>query len=349
MTIPEKVLLLTDPNSDPDDLACMTVLSEMENRGFIKLCGAIASKGNFEIRERRAKFTAGALKLLGYHNIPVAVGCDYEMLLGMGDNTYCDKDEVRQLENMFPKVELKLYDAVSNILENNDNISFLVISPMAEAGWLIDNFQELAAKKIKKIIVMGGVNEQTLEPDGISHNTAVCPDGAKKLYRFALDFQIPLIVVPRETVYQVQVGHDFYDQLQENGGSLGKVMVLSNQKLLEMLWEDIHCGKYSHFDLRRFCKVFMGKDYQIKSGEIQPFEDFSDIWPKVRYFNLYDAVAALAMQEDLWLRGGYYQQLKPNQQVFVAKINDSDIIRKYLYDYIVETLVKLSLRSLSGN
>lgn len=332
----ENVLLITDPNSDPDDLACLVLLSRMVEEGKINLCGVIACKGKAETRQSRAKFSRAILSYLGLKEVPVAVGGDYVQRLGYGDDSFYLGLEVRQMLSETEDVDCSAIELTEAVLEKYDEVTLLIISPMNDVADFIAYNPKLFQEKVKKVVIMGGCKDETGCPDEKPYNNAVCFDAAFKLWQCATENNICIIWVPRESFYQVQVKRDFYDCLSLIPHLIARILLASNKKLLEMLWEDIHCGRFSHFDILRFAKVFLGEERNL----IKPQEDFSSVWQKIRYFNLYDPVAALVLDEKLFSKAGYFEPCRNNKNVLIAKIADADAIRARLYDGIIGQIEK---------
>lgn len=332
----ENVLLITDPNSDPDDLACMVLLSRMIEEGKINLCGVIACKGKAETRQLRAKFSRVILSCLGLKEIPVAVGGDYVRRPGYGDDSFYLGRKVRQMLSQTEDVDCSATELTEAVLGKHDEVTLLIISPMNDVADFIAYNPKLFQKKIKKIVIMGGCKDETGCPDEKPYNNAVCYEAAFTLWQFATANNIRLIWVPRESVYQAQVKRDFYDNLALIPHLIAQILLASNKKLLEMLWEDIHCGRFSHFDIMRFAKVFLGEE----RGLIKSQEDFSSVWPKIRFFNLYDPVAALALDEELFSKAGYFEPCRNNKNVLIAKISDAEAVRFRLYNGIIGQIEK---------
>ena len=332
----KNIFLITDPNSDPDDLACLILLKTMFEEQKINLVGVVAAKGNAEIREKRAKFAKAALNLLGWSDVPVAVGGEYSQKTGMNDNVFYSGKEVLSLISKPTKVYYDPIQMMSEIFKKHDKITLLIIAPMNDVADFISYYPTLFKEKIEKIVVMSGCKDEKGYPSAYPHNNAVCYEAAIKLWQFAVENNLPLIWVPRETVYDVQVTHDFYDALEKIQHPLAQILLYSNKKLLEALWEDIHCGRFSHFDIARFVKVFMGNSAQ----KVHAFEDFENVWPKICYFNLYDAVAALTLDEQIFGKAGYFDACSDNKNVLTAKVKEKTIIQRRLYGAIVGWLEK---------
>lgn len=333
----EDVFLITDPNSDPDDLACMILLRTLFEEQKINLAGVVASKGKAEIREARALFAKAVLNQLGWGNVPVAVGGEYKQKIGQGDNIFYYGNEVKQLLSKPLFIHHSPMKMMEEIFHQHDKLTLLIVAPMNDVADFISYNPTLFQEKINKIVIMGGCQDCRGYPANSSHNNAVCFDAAVKVWKFATENEIPLIWVSRETVYSAQVTHDFYDELEKIAHPLAQILLFSNKKLLEALWEDIHCGRFSHFDILRFAKVFMGENHE----EIHAFEDFSSVWAKVRYFNLYDAITALTLDQEVFAKSGHFETCSDNKNVLTAKIDAPDIVRNRLYQGIIGCLENL--------
>jgi hypothetical protein len=76
----ERLLLFTDPNKDPDDLALLLQLRELRDRGFVRVDGAILTTlGSYEVRMERARFAKGAMNWMGLNDAAIGVGANYPM------------------------------------------------------------------------------------------------------------------------------------------------------------------------------------------------------------------------------------------------------------------------------
>lgn len=336
--VKHNILLITDPNTDPDDLSAFVILSGLMREGKVNLCGVVTCKGDKDIREKRAKFTSGAFNLLGFPNVPVCCGGDYPKRDLHNDDTFCRYSLVKTLVSASGKIEDNPRKFISEILEQNDDVTLVVIGPMNDAADFVRYKPELFKDKVKKIVVMGNVKDESCRPCPMSYNNAVCYSAAETLYKFAVDNRVKMILVPRDTVYTVQIDKTFYDVLQSRNNVIANVLAASNKMLVSVLWEDIQRGLYSHFDVRRFAKVFIGENFTIRSRIISAHDDFENVWNKIKYFNLYDAVTSLAVDEDLFAKGGYYEAVNEKDQVYVAKISQPDVIKKILYSRIVDVL-----------
>lgn len=336
--VAHNVILITDPNSDPDDLASFVVLADLAKQKKIEILSVVTTAGCYEIRLKRAKFAQGAFAELGLKNIRVAAGIDYLIKDDIHENNYCDNAYEEKLFFQSTQLEDNALELMVDSLEKSQDktVTLLINAPMADAENLLNSAKDLCLKKLNQIVIMGGIEVEADEngihlPANKSYNNKVCFQASKKVFEFAQKHNVRLVLVPKETVYEVQVSKKFYDDLAFGNNAIGQSMYLANRCFIEFLWKTVKKGDYSHFDVKRFLKVFMGNDYKIRSRKVTAQSSFEDIWNNIRYFNLYDVLSALAVIEDEF-NGGYYERLHQDKNIFVAKVKDADILRGKMYE-----------------
>ena len=140
--------------------------------------------------------------------------------------------------------------------------------------------------------------------------------------------------MPKETVYEVQVDKSFYDEIKKCDNTICKCIVESNNAFLNRLWLDVQTNKYSHFDVKRFSKVFCGVENALQGDEC-----FEELWEQVKYFNLYDAIAVMALSEDLFEQFGFYEKISFEKEVYVAKIKDKAGMKNALVKLILKKII----------
>lgn len=341
----QKVILITDPNSDPDDLASFMVLADLYNKGKVELSAVVVTAGCREVREKRAKFTAAVFKRLGMNDVPIACGADYPLLNEEHENTFWENSAVDAF--LSESDELISNDAQSLMLDvlekaEDNSVSLLLNAPMADAENLIAADEVLCRRKLNKIVVMGGIETEPdgqgiYQPSATSHNNRVCLKAACKLFEFAQRNDIKLVLMPKETVYQVQISKGFYDEIEKSDNLLAQALWQANYQFLGYLWLTVKRGEYSHFDVKRFAKVFIGNDFTIRSRVITARSAFAEVWQKIKFFNMYDALTALALTEDIYEPTGYYERLG-EKNIFIAKIRDADMLRTKMCSIIKQKL-----------
>ena len=83
-----ELILISDPNSDVDDLVSFVMAAVLADKGYFKLGGVGATGGEMMTRLCRAMFSKGCFIELGYPFLKVAVGADYPRRNGDADNFY---------------------------------------------------------------------------------------------------------------------------------------------------------------------------------------------------------------------------------------------------------------------
>lgn len=336
------VVLISDPNADVDDLVSFVTAAALADRGVLDFKAVVATTGEFAVRERRAKFTKGALLALGHHEVAVAVGEEYELHDEKHDNFYCVVKNTQELEEQGVEIDCSAQNLLQKIADEaeNNSITLVINAQMSDVATFLNSAN---ASKIAKIVIMGGVAEElsakgNVLPNATSYNNVVCMSAANKVYEFAQEYDIPLVMVPKETVYQAQVGHDFYEKMTSYKNPVAGCIYDASKMFLENLWNSVKAGDFSHFDIRRFAKVFMGDDYRMSSRKLSGHDNFATVWSKVKYFNLYDAMAVIVAVDDLFANYGHWEQVLDNRKVWIAKIDDVEKFRVLLYDLMAEKL-----------
>lgn len=335
------IVLLTDPNSDPDDLASYILLAHYLDEGKIDCNGLVVTKGDQTVRFRRTKYAKGALNSLGQAFIKVCLGRDYETSDRIADNIFCDDEHCRSLENQGNAI-LRGSQSVFDQAFKKGKVTIVVNAPMPDLAAVLRNQGGNLREKIKKIVVMGDVCREKdgdiYYPDKNSHNNFVCYNDACEVFRIAQENNIRLVFVPRDAVYKLGIGHDFYDMLEKSDHLIAKCLVSCNKNFVSKLWENIKTGKCSHFDVHRFIRVFMGEDYKITSRKITLKDGFDKVWANIKYFNMYDVLSLMVAVDEDFRPYGNYIRLDEEKNVFIAEVADAESLKNKIYDVIRKKL-----------
>lgn len=342
--IPE-LLLISDPNCDADDLISFVTAAALADKKLIKLAGVLTTCGDYILRVRRAKYAKGAFISLGYPFLKVCSGADYETSESGPDHFFASTLEGEALERAGQVIERNPQQMFQGALQRATDKSLVIVinAQMNDVANMLISCGEKNLKKIARVVLMGnGIPgddpESKFRPHPNSYNNKVCMTGAEKLFDFAQEHNIRLVFVPKEVVYQVQVERGFYDRLEALKHPVAQAIVAGNKKCLENLWKSIRSGDYSHFDLRRFAKVFMGEDYKLSSRKISGKMSFEEIWPKIKYLNLYDPLAVLVAADEAFQPFGRTPRQSEKYMVYQTLINDAEGLRNFLYDLILGKL-----------
>ena len=328
----ENIILITDPNNDPDDLVSFVGLANFINEKRVSLKAVVATYGDEVIRVRRAMFAKGAFLSLGI-DVPVAVGVEYARYNGIRGNGYHCEEGAYKLEELGQKIELSSEELLLEVYEKAEvgSLTVLANAILADLEVFIEKHTSLFVEKTKKIVVMGGYEldeDETLVPARNSHNLIQCYEAAWTVFETAIENMIPLILVPKETIYGVSVdGKKYFDVLKDYNNPIAKNLFASYKMFIYRIWDSVSLGKNQHFTLERFNQVFIAE-----GDEVFATDDVEIVFAKVRKINLYDLVSALATMESYWEEFGSFEQVKAG--VFEAKILKKEAFVEELYQLI---------------
>lgn len=341
----QEVVIVSDPNADVDDLLSYAAAAALGDEKAIKPAGVIATGGDNLTRVRRAMFAKGAFISLGYPFLTVASGSDYPRDEAGADGFFAESPESMALVQKGTAILRNPQQLLQNILARAEekSVTLVINAQMNDAATYLQNAGEGNLKKIDRVIVMCGMlpelsEEGTALPDPASYNVACCPQGAANLFEVAQKHNLRMILVPKEAVYQVQVGRDFYDRIDKLKSPAAKAASAGVRCFLKKLWDDVRSGQYLHFDVQRFMRVFMGDDFLATGGAISPDDDFEKIWPQIKYFNLYDVLSVVVAAEKVFQRYGRFARKCENFRVYEVEISDPDGLREELQRLIFNRL-----------
>lgn len=351
----QEVVIISDPNADVDDLLSYAAAAALGDEKAIKPAGVVATGGDNLTRVRRARFAKGAFISLGYPFLTVTSGSDYPRCEGVADGFFADTPESMALVQKGTAILRNPQQLLQNILARavEKSVTLVINAQMNDVATYLQNAGEANLKKIDRIIIMAGMLPELSEagtalPDPSSYNVAVCPQGAANLFETAQKHNLRMILVPKEAVYQVQVGRDFFERIDKLKSPAAKAAAAGVRCFLRKLWDDVRNGQYLHFDIQRFMRVFMGEDYLANGGTITAGDDFDKIWPQIKYFNLYDVLSVVVSAEKVFQQFGRFARKCENFRVYEAEVTDPEGLRAELQRLILNRLdykIKLPQKS----
>ena len=230
--IPE-VLVFTDINRYPDDLASFVVLAYLMDKRLINIKGIITELGTYEVRRRRAIYAKGAMVELGQPFLRVAPGGDYET-----------EDEA---ENIFPENEITdiffrhgmtslrsgttcVQEYIKSVKERT--VYILLNAPFPDFAKYIKAAPDAVKKKVKKIMVVGDVLPQKDErgfyrPDPESFNFKTGFPAAQELFDYVQEKEVRLVVVTPKNVKELQMGYEFLDAAAGSKNPVARQLILN--------------------------------------------------------------------------------------------------------------------------
>lgn len=339
------VILVSDPNADVDDMVSYAAAAALAEKGKIKLEAVITTCGDFAVRLRRAKLAKGCFIDLGLPFQKVCAGCDYTRPKNVRDDYFAEEENSLALERKGSAVLRNSRQLLAELFKKAEpkSITLVLNAQVSDVNIYLRECGPKILKKISRIVLMGGVSDELdeegrLQPDLTSYNFKVAPEAAKELFVWSQNNNIRLVLVPREFVYQVPFSAEFYTRLRHSGHPVAKAIANVSRAALENLWNGVRGGNYSHFDVRRFAKVFMGKTVRQAFKEISGRDDFATIEAKIRNFYLYDVFTVLAADEQLFRKFARLQRLGNKYSVFQAEITDPAVAKEQTEKLIFKKL-----------
>ncbi len=228
--IPE-VLVFTDINHYPDDLASFVVLAYLADKKLINIKGIITELGTYEVRRRRAIYAKGAMVALGQPFLRVVPGGDYEVQ-DEEDNTF-PENEIADIFAQHGMTILRsgttfVQEYIKSVKERN--VYILLNAPFPDFAKYIKAAPEAVKKKVKKIVVSGDVLPQRDEkdfyqPDATSFNFKTGWPAAQELFDYAQEKEVRLVVVRPGDVKELQMGYEFLEGLQASKNSVARQLI----------------------------------------------------------------------------------------------------------------------------
>lgn len=346
----EDVVLISDPNSDPDDLVSFVLMADFIKNKQVSLKALIITLGNLETRIKRAKFAKGVFSCLGLDDIKVGVGCDYlgkDNYRFMNSNGYLEGDKIKV--SYFEELGEDVYNDSQNLLleifKNAKDKSLTVVfcADTVDIAEFINSYENLFALKTKKIVIMGSVrNRGSIKyfvPDKNSFNIALCYEASLLIYRALHRMDIALYFVPRETVYDAPFKSVFYEGLKNSKNIVGKYLYDTRKIAVKHLWKMVVENTFAGKNVAWFLKTFTNFDEQKDSNKIAELienEDVIDeIWNDRIHFYLYDPITILSLIDNDFME---HIRLIEKRDVFVAKIKDVAKLQNELINIIYDNL-----------
>lgn len=228
--VPE-VLIFTDINHYQDDLAAMVVLAYLADKNLINIRGIVTELGVYEIRRRRAMYAKGAMAQLGHPFLRVVPGGDYEVN-DEADNHYPENDFSRIFEEAGMAVLRSGMTFIQEYMKSvkEKNVYILLNAPFPDFVKYAKATMDTVQKKVKKIIVMGNVLSEKndkghYQPDMQCMNFKIGAPAAQELFDYAQERGVRLLVVPSQSVHDLQMGYEFLDAVAASKNPVAQQLI----------------------------------------------------------------------------------------------------------------------------
>ncbi len=316
---PAPLVLLTDPNKDPDDLSVLVETKYLQEHGFVDLRCVVTTLGDEDVRTIRARFARSVLDELGLTHTRVGVGGNYE--LAVRDANGAEDAKVTQGREkdhrVFVETPLLRPDAavemdglglIKSELERvaDHSAVFVVNAGMVDLAELLRNAPELVRQKTARVVIMGGVESHLdqrgfAKADSRAYNNSTHQPSADYSYSRLQELGVPLVVVIREAAYAAAAPRSFYDGIAATRHPVGVYLKEQQKQSLKLLWQGVQQGHLPPaLTPEWFFRTFTDFDLDSPAGKAAVAnanadpDNFEDIWRQVSKFNLYDPLALLA-------------------------------------------------------
>lgn len=294
----ENLIIITDPNKDPDDLVTLIAANTLAKEKIAQIKGIIVTLGNFTTRKKRALYAKGALKLMGL-DIPVAVGMDYKYASKareINDQVSLHAEELPHERAGIGDSDI-IYDTESFLLktvqEADDNtLTFIIIAGMRDFYTLIRNYPYLVKQKTKRVSIMGGIGfdwKGTVTASKTSYNNTTDIEASQGTYQILQAFDIPTVIINREAVYKAPLTKEFYIELNKTGHYLASHLYGIHRQFIIEMFDMIAYGEVlKPRTLSWFFKTFttLSEDSSERNIDV--------IWDHTWYVHLYDPMTLVA-------------------------------------------------------
>jgi len=280
-----------------DDEHALLLAAGLQKKKMMTLLAVI---GNLQPACMRARIAKGTLQQLGLSNIPVGIGT--EVFFGSQEYGYESK-----LPYLSKEHELHSNGSLllKQTLEKTEDHTIILVlqSGLTDAAFFLKEHTDLCCKKIKKVAIMGGVQNcngeilltgKYMQPDNANNNTFDWA-AATFLYARLQELGISMTVVMREAAYNCQVPFSMYDEMEKTNNPIGACLKNRQQPSLEKLWQaacsppnaKIRGTLPNDRNRQWFVNVFC-------DGQDPGISDTEEIWPHTGRFNLYDPINLVA-------------------------------------------------------
>ena len=290
--------IITDPGEDLDDEMATLLLRCLVDDGTLAPACVVC---NLYPAKARARLMRGTLDTLGLAAVPVGEGSDGNDRLHRDTfsslaSSYIAGDDVA-VEDGFALLE-RTFEAAAD-----GSMTLLCISALTDAATFVRDREALFLRKIREVVIMGGVKADSLDAGAIVPDTAANNvfdvASAEFLYATLTARRVKVVVVTREAAYACPVPRQIYDDVAASGSPIGLRLQTAQRESITTLWKRCHAqgrdaraGLPERCDARWFAATFCGG-----RGEDRAADD--DVWPLVASFNMYDAIALVAAAPNL--------------------------------------------------
>ncbi len=305
MQLVRGLYVMMDPGRDQDDEDVIVLLNREIRLGNLAVLGVTA---NLRPSPLRARLARGTLDILGQRDIPVGFGSGSEQT---DDDGLPYEFRVGYLGKAGDRIEdgdalmLRMLEAAPP-----GGIVLTLISQLTDAAKALRDHRELLLKKVRRVVIMGGVvadgfmpkldEDGFLVPDPSAQNHKFDLEATVELYRELQRAGIPLTIVSRHAAAAAKVPRAIYDDMAATGHQIGIRLRDAQREAIQHVWERTHVpvGDERRRGLPERCtptwfrESFCGGQGAERTGS-------DSIWDIVESFMLYDPCTLIAAMPTL--------------------------------------------------
>jgi len=302
---PTKIIMMGEYGTDPDEALSVILACWLVQMGYIELLAFI---GNHVHALRRAQAAKYVLNRNGLPHVPVGMG-----ERGFGSTSKEVEDNplflapATQIQHGRPLLKWTLE-------HSEDNSVVLVLnSGMTDAVWLLMDDPDLFLRKVRKVVVMGGLEMEgdepkltnegfiipSLGPNGAANN-CFDPGATLHLYDFLQRHGVETLTTTRFMAYGAMIPFDIYRQLAATQNTVGIRLDEHQRAAIDGLWKRANApvGSEERGSLPARCDRawFVGRF----CGGVDPgIPATGDIVPFIAEVALYDPMNLVAACDEL--------------------------------------------------
>lgn len=299
----DPIIIITDVGRDIDDELALCLLAPLREKRRLQPLAVITT---LSPQADRARVARGTLDSLGLHDVPVGVGSAGGAAEGMGLDCYAgtfraprpaapvDENGAGGIAVDGLRLMREVLDAVPD-----KSLRILCIASLTDLAQLIQENHESFLRKVREVVVMGGVQAQPLEtadllePDS-AYNNNCDMDAAQFVYRHCQLMGVPTVTLTRHAAYGCTFSTGLLDELRSTEHLVAANIRNTNLRSINKLWAKVNLPKGDakrerlpdRCDRRWFCDRFLDNpDSEIDGG--------ASIWSEDLKFYMYDPLALL--------------------------------------------------------
>jgi hypothetical protein len=276
----------------------VVLLTELHRLGLISLEGVIA---NLAPATKRARFGRGALDILGYGEVPIAVGSrGSERTHKVHDREFKGSSFLVPQSASFPTGEELLLETFKRAADNGWKVTLVLLSSLMDISNFIIQNPDVVKNTIEKVVVQGGMylDSGALRADSRATNNSLAFDHALYFIKYVQDNRIPTTVYTDKAAIDTTIPLEFFGLLQATGHALGshlrKTQIAQNVKAYEDLINNLSpdwpfVSQYSFLETNST----WFSDGHSRDPQIEPYPSPQRLVPFLVAVDVHDALAAL--------------------------------------------------------